>query len=291
MKKLISNREEMHINKGNIVIVILSFPLAALITLVSCIALFNPGFYGAETLNWQTQALGQDMIDLLVVVPALLLTPFFSDRKYSTVSLIWAGIILYIIYTFMIYCFSVHFNMLFPLYCAILGLSFYYFLWFILSIIKKPVLGKIYYGTATRITGIYFVVISLVFYFLWLSEIISSIMRGAQPESLVKTNLFTNPVHVIDLAFFLPGLFLSGLFILRRNRLSHVLTIVMLTFFIIMNITIGWLAFLLKKRGLETSGLVTIIMTGLALISFITLVWNTKKNRMGVKSLSIQSKA
>ncbi|HEY5690672.1 MAG TPA: hypothetical protein VIS49_04365 [Cyclobacteriaceae bacterium] len=113
------------------VILTLSLPLAVLIILVSCAALIIPDLYSAETVNWQSQTIGQDLVDLILVAPILLVTSIFVARNEKIVMLVWGGILLYIIYTYLLYCFEVHFNRLFIIYCICLGLSFYAFIYFL----------------------------------------------------------------------------------------------------------------------------------------------------------------
>src|SRR5688572_10060783 len=91
--------------------------LAILISVVSLTGMFVDGFYTKETFNWQIQALGQDEIDLYIIIPVLLVTGINFSKNNQISSQLWAGTLLYLIYTFTIYCFDVHFNHLFPVYC------------------------------------------------------------------------------------------------------------------------------------------------------------------------------
>ena len=124
-----------------------------------------------------------------------------------------------------------------------------------------------------RIIGIYFIAVSVIFYFLWLAEIIPSIINNAQPKSLIETGLFTNGVHVIDLAVFLPAVFITGIFLLKRKLFGFILTPIMLTFFILMDITIGILAAGIKMKGVESNLMLTAIMSIFTLISLALLIW------------------
>src|SRR5688572_30684509 len=101
------------------VILWISLPLAALVIFVSTWALLTPGFYSAETLNWQVQSSGQDLVDLFLVVPCLLVSSVLAYRKNRAATMIWGGTVLYTTYTFVIYCFAVHFNELFFCYCLV----------------------------------------------------------------------------------------------------------------------------------------------------------------------------
>lgn len=258
-------------------ILLLSLPLSCLLIIASCVGLFTPDFYSKETLNWQAQSIGQDMIDLFLVVPCLIITSILAYRKNRIAKMMWGGVVLYLTYTFVLYCFDVHFNTLFLLYCICLGLSFYSSVYFILTEHKIDSDEIPVNQFVVKFIGIYFLIISVLFYFLWLSEIIPPLMQHTIPESLVDVGLFTNGVHVIDLAVFLPAIFITGLFLLKRNPLGFILTPVLLSFFVLMDITIGALAIVMKTRGIESDSTLTIIMGVLSMISLGLLIWYFKR--------------
>lgn len=263
----------------NKTILLLSIPLAVLVIIVSSVGLFTPDFYSAETLNWQAQSLGQDMIDLFLVVPCLVISSILACRNKRSAKMIWGGVVLYLTYTFVIYCFDIHFNNLFILYCFCLGLSFYslmYFLFTSYSERKNDILENI---LIIRTIGIYFIFISVVFYFLWLSEILPSIFHNTIPRSIKETGLPTNAVHVIDLSVFLPGIFLTGILLLKRRPFAYILTPVLLTFFVLMDITIGMLVVVVKMKGLGSNLFLTGVMSVLALVSIVLLIWYLKNIR------------
>jgi hypothetical protein len=130
--------EGMKANNQGIIVFYLSLPLVILLITVSILGLADPYVYLKETLNWRTQSLGQDIVDLFLISPILLITSILVYKKNQIALLLWSGAILYLIYTFVIYCFAVHFNYLFWVYCIILGLSFYSFVYFILMQLNEP---------------------------------------------------------------------------------------------------------------------------------------------------------
>jgi len=256
-------------NPKDTTILILSLLLGSGVISVSCIGLFTPHFYASETLNWQAQSVGQDIVDLLFVAPCLLVSAVVAYIGSKTAKLIWGGVVLYLTYTFVLYCFDVHFNKLFLLYCAGLGMSFYLFIYFVFSEHRVPV--AIMSKSLIRFIGIYFIIIAVLFYLLWLTEIAPAIARGVVPKSVSDAGLFTNGVHVIDLAIFLPGTFITGVLLLKRKPTGYLLTPVLLTFFILMDVTIGALVLVMKSRGIETNSALTIVMAVLALMSIALL--------------------
>jgi hypothetical protein len=260
----------------NKIVFSLSVIIALLIIIASSTGLFSLQIYSRESVNWGTQSLGQDVIDLFLIMPSLVITSILVVRKKRIGMMLWSGVVFYIIYTFTIYCFSLHFNKLFVVYCTILGLSFYSFIYVLLSFVREPFAGVVTNKSARKITAIYFISIACLFYLLWLSQIVPAIMNNITPTSLIETGLLTNPVHVIDLSVCLPALFITGILVFKRNVLGSFLAPAMLVFCFLMDITISVLVILMKSKGLEGDYSVTVIMNALALISIVLLVWYLK---------------
>ena len=256
----------------------ISVLLAILISIVSLAGILVNDFYAKESFTWQIQALGQDEIDLYIITPVLLMTGLNFSKNNRALTLLWAGTLLYIIYTFLIYCFDVHFNNLFPVYCVILCISFYSFVWFIYGRIRYPAKFQYKEPRYLQITGIYLLVLSVVFYILWYSEIFRAIIGNSIPPSVAKSDLPTNPVHVIDISIFLPAMFITGLFTIRKKRLAFVFADILLCFFILMDITIGWLAIKMKQAAITSGPWLTIAMAVLAVISLLLFYLNTSES-------------
>ncbi len=268
------------------VVFILELLLSISIIITSCIGLVENDFYKLETINWQAQATGQDLVNVLIIVPCLLATSWFSFHGNNWAIMIKSGILLYLTYSFTIYCFDIHFNKLFLLYCFILGLSFYLFGYFIVSNLQRVNQLK-EKDTATKTSAVYFLIISTLFYILWLSEIIPASLRGIMPQSLIKKGLFTNGVQVIDLALFLPGVFIIGLLLLKRSQLGFILTPAVLTFFILMDITIATLVAIMYLKKMDTNLSIMALMGLLDVFSLALLIWFLRKN-VPMKGHSLQ---
>ena len=170
--------------KRHYTILLLSIPLLTTIIIISCVGLFIPDFYAQETFHWQLQTKGQDIIDLFVIAPVLLISSISAYRGNKISLLIWAGTNLYLVYTFIIFGFDIHFNSLFLLYCLSLGLSVYSFVFFIYIIGSQKIDLNIKNNSILRITSIFFMVTALLFTGLWLSQIISWITGDTLPQTL-----------------------------------------------------------------------------------------------------------
>jgi hypothetical protein len=264
------------------IIVRLSILLSTFLVFVSIVGLFFPNTYSKETPNWIAQAVGQDIFDLFLVVPFLLITAIFVYMKKRIALLIWSGAIFYLIYSFVIYCFAVHFNRLFLLYCVILGLSFYSFAYFLWSQLKKPVTDRVDDKIPAKGIGIYLIVIACVLWLLWLSEILPSVITGSTPKNIMEMGLMTNPVHALDISIVLPGIFIVGILLLKRKPLGLLLTPAMLVFMILMDITIGGLNIIMQARGLEGSYVISVVMAVLTLVSVLLLITYLRSIKRGM---------
>jgi len=263
-------------NHRDKLILLFSLPLALLLAAVSLAGIFTPGFYASETLNWEIQSRGQDIMDLCLVVPVLLISGFAAADGNKTAATIWAGTLVYIVYTFIIYCFDVHFNSLFYCYCLTLGISFYALIYFFTSTARN-ISSTAVPASVRKTTAIYFMVISIAFYFLWLSEIIPAALHHTVPKTVSDAGLPTNAVHVLDIAIVLPAIFITGLLYYRSRPAGYLLTPILLTFFIMMDITITALTLMMRGIDHGEGKPVAVFTCLLAIVSLILLYMNLRK--------------
>lgn len=249
----------------------LSLLQAALILGAAIFSLMHSHIYARESLNWQVQSAGQDLVDSILITPMLLICTIYALRNNKTAFFIWGGIHAYLLYTFMIYAFNIHFNQFFLLYCIVLGISFYSLLWYgyrMVLFYKQPVVDHRYTQT---LLGVYFVVMGLLFIFLWLAEIIPAMVQRTTPQNLEETGLFTNPVHVLDLSVVLPAFVLTGALLLRGKRAGYLLAPLLLTFMLLMNTTIALLSLVMEYKLPGQNGALAANMGLLAVISALLL--------------------
>lgn len=215
-----------------------SILLFVLVALVSVVGIYGTESYDKENAAWKVQAQVQDVIDLLLVSPFLLLSALLTFFNRRIGLSLWSGVTLYLIYTFSIYCFSIHFNQLFVLYCLILGVSFYAFAFIVYKQSNEHTYFYLEDDNLRNVIGTYLSAVAVCFYAVWLLEIITAQWEGTVPKSLQAVALFTNPVHVLDLSLVLPGVFMTGLLLWKKNQLGLLLAPILLTFFVLMDITI-----------------------------------------------------
>ena len=123
--------------------------------------------------------------------------------------------LLYLVYNYAIFAFSVAMNPLTAVHIAIFGLS----LWSLLLAGRSAVDGAeaVTERLNRRAAGGLLVGVGAMFGLLWLGQIATVATTGVLPPDLVKADISSNPVYALDLAFFLPLCALAGIGLLRRN--------------------------------------------------------------------------
>jgi putative effector of murein hydrolase LrgA (UPF0299 family) len=201
----------------------------------------------------------------------LLISSFYAYQKNKIGLFLWSGALFYIAYSYTLYCFAVHFNNFFIAYCFILGLSFYSIIYFLFKSLKENVTEWFDESIPGKSISIYLFVIAIIFYFLWLSEIVPAILNQKIPASIVENGLLTNPVHVLDLAFCLPALIITAILLLKKNAVGYLLVPAMLSLCLLMAVAIAAMVIVMKIKGLEADIILTVIFGVISLTSTVFL--------------------
>jgi hypothetical protein len=196
----------------------LAYRLAAVATLLAAIAalagLAVSGLY-VDAPNWVQQARGTDLATLFLAVPVLAIGLWAAARGSAAGRLAVVAGLLYLVYNYAIFAFSVAMNPLTAVHIAVLGLS----LWSLVLAGRTAVDGTqdVVERLNRRTAGGLLVGVGLLFGLLWLSQIAATSTTGVLPADLVKAGISSNPVYALDLAFFLPLCAVAGVGLLRRN--------------------------------------------------------------------------
>jgi hypothetical protein len=250
--------------------ILLTFPIAFLVALASAAGIFLESVYAKETVSWAAQGVGQDVVNLVLVFPALLVAGYLANKRSLRGLLVWLGLLLYIVYSYLLYAFFVHFNFLFPVYVATLGLSFYALLGSAISLGVSDLAPRFAANNQAKPVSIYLMIVGLLFGFLWLADILSALLAGRAPESISEVGLPVNPVHVLDLALLLPGMIVTSVLLRRRRPLGFLFAVPLMVFAAVMGVAIISMSIVMNARGVPASPGVSI---GLGANVLISLYW------------------
>ena len=254
------------------IITFLSLILTVSLAVVSYSGTFVPTTYERDAPSMAAQGIGQDMVDLFLVVPLLLFSLFLVHRKNRVAYFIFAGTLFYIIYSFVIYSLGVHFNRLFLWYCLTLGLSLYAFLLTVIQLNQMEVESWFNPKLPVKIIGGYLIFVAVLFYLLWLKDVVPAILNNTIPQTVSDYNLLVNPVHVLDLSIVLPGFLITAILLIKKHRLGFVFAPIALVFILILTIALIGMVVMLRVKGISDETSVAGIFAFLAMISLIFLV-------------------
>lgn len=225
---------------------------ALLVLLASVSGIVLKSIYARETPSGAVQGIGQDIVNIVAVVVLLIAVSFVNTGSVKAF-LVWSGVLLYLLYAYIIYAFDIHLNSLFLVYVAILGLSFYALVGSVRHIHLDDLQSSFSATTKARLVSVFFLVLGIMFYLLWLREEIPALVTGMIPPSVTEVNVPTNPVHILDLGLFLPALLLTALLLWRRKLLGSLLAGPLLVFCTLMETAILSIFLVMSSKGIPTS--------------------------------------
>jgi hypothetical protein len=225
---------------------------AALLALVaSAIGLADvDGIYGRETASFVDQAIAQDVVNVTLAAPGTLLLAWLARRGSVRAGLLWTGVLTFTVYNYVIYTMSIHVGPLFLVWVAVLGLT----LWSLvggLRALRPSAVAAGLAGAPRRVVGWYLVVVAGVFTMLWLSDLVPAMVEGRLPQGAVDLALPSNPVHVLDLAVFLPAAIAIGRLVLLRRPTGLTLAPAAVVFLVMTGLPILVTPFVTASRGGE----------------------------------------
>ena len=246
---------------------IINLSLALMIVITAIYGLFVPGSYSYETANWAAQSMAQDWINLVIAVPVLLLSLLLANKKPILSSFLWIGDILFIIYSFLIYAFMVHFNQMFIFYVAILGISTYLLIFNLIRFDFSKVKTLFKEDWSRKTVAKTLIGLGVVFYLIWLKDALPNAINGTLPKSVIEAGLFTNGVYVIDMALCLPLLIIAGIYLLKKKTAGYALAGSSMVFAIIMMINIAFIILFVGYKGLPTDYSIAYVFGFLSLLA------------------------
>lgn len=227
--------------------------------------------YGQETPTLRDAAAAQDLVGLIVVAPLLLILALAAARGSLTSWLCCLGALQFTTYNYAIYAFSIHFGPLFLVWVAVLGLSLFGLIT-ALATMTTPTTRPRFGAGSQRLTGWFLISVAGLFTLVWLREIVPDLVAGRDSTSAAEWSVPTNPVHVLDLAFFLPAIVVTGVLLLRRHWLGHATASAQLIFVELTCLPILVTPFVARSRGHDPVWSVMVPVGVIAVVALVVLV-------------------
>lgn len=155
--------------------------------------------------------------DILVVVAAVALLVLTAINGSSGLRrrIVILGILGFLLYAYGIYAIEQLYNYLYPVYLAIVALSFYA-LAYILGCISASAEKRIVLPSWLRyISSMFAILIAVMFNIIWFAQLIPLLRAGRRIE-------YTFSVYIIDLCFIMPAFVICAVMAMRKKVLGEI---------------------------------------------------------------------
>ncbi|WP_254544802.1 hypothetical protein [Halomarina pelagica] len=244
-----------------------SLATIALTLIATVVGLFVPSFY-RDAPVLLPQVYGQDLLTLVVAVPALAVSLYFVTRGSLRAYVVWLGVTGYLLYTYASYAFMTAFNELYLVYVALLWLTLFTFVGGMVrldaSVVKRAV-GELPVRSYVAFQLLLVVLIGV----LWLSEILPATFAGTTPPSITEAGLPVNVIYSLDLGIVLPAFALSAYWLWKRRAWGYALTGVLLAKIVTLGGAVLAMAVFMIRDG-QTVPLPQLVIFGL--LTLVSLV-------------------
>lgn len=195
------------------------------------VTLFGRGIYAHMSDMVALQGAAQDLITLLIAVPALIITAFSLRRPDFKRLILFTGVVGYFAVTYTIYLFMAYYNALFLVYVVLAGLSVNLLIRLLVECLGHSVDPGIIRAPFSKTNAKILMSVAVVMALLWLSSVVPPLADGSLYPGILE-HFTTLVVQGIDLALLLPWAFMSGLWLLKGTRAGFVFTHVYLVFLV-----------------------------------------------------------
>jgi len=205
----------------------LALGVVAVTVFISLLDLLHAPIFMRETASTKAQVLGQDIVNLVLGVPAMLYALQLSRKGSLKARTALIGLMAYLAYTFLSYNILFKLNDGFLLYTAGFGLSLYATLLNMagldvknLSITASP--------SAKKWTPMVMAFILLIVVVLWTPDIAYYYSTGEYPPRIIEEGVHTLAIHFQDLSIVAPLALLTAWLIRKDENMGYVLAPVLL---------------------------------------------------------------
>ena len=185
------------------------------------ITIYGKGVYGNNSVSAAMQAIPQDIVTLGIGIPLLLISLFLARKGSIKIRMILCGILGYFLITYMMYTFIAMYNRLFLVYVSLMSASLFSFILTLLTFDVEKISSYFTNKLPVRYVGGYLIFSTTMIGLLWLARVIPTLIDGSIPLEVEHGTTLT--VQAFDLAFFLPGIFLSGLLLIKKKSYGYML--------------------------------------------------------------------
>jgi hypothetical protein len=192
--------------------------LTAVLSLIAAlVGVFLPSIYDrVVSSDIMPAVFGQDLMTIVASIIIILLA-FGTRKEHSKKQIVVLGIIGYLFYAYGIYTIERLYNILYYLYLAIFGLSFWSMAYGVATIRQEARHTAAVPALMRYVSAGFSLLVAVVFNILWITQLLPLIQMGEKIEFLYS-------VYILDLCFIMPAFVIVGIMTIRNKGLGLLLT-------------------------------------------------------------------
>jgi hypothetical protein len=220
------------------------------------VTVYGKGIYKHMSIDVAPQGIAQDYVTLFVAVPLLVLSLIWARRGSLKGRFLLAGTLSYFLVTYLFYLVMGMYNLLFLVYAALLGTSFFALAQTLLAIGLENIAAHFEPSTPVRSTGGFLIFNSLAIGLMWLGVVVPPLLDGTIIPGQVE-HYTTLIVQGLDLGLLLPLSFVAGLLFMKKRPMGYLLAPV---YFVFLSILMSALTAKIIAMGLLGQNVIPVII-------------------------------
>ena len=208
---------------------VLSSIVAVLALLASLAGLLADGVYG-DVASTAQMLRGYDLVTLVLILPALVLSQLSASRGSDRAQLVWVGMLAYLSYNYAYYVFGVPFSDLFLLHAAVFSSSLFALVLTVSALDAEGIAAGFSPRTPRRIVGAVLGLLAAALGGIWVYASVRFTTTGELPagSALVESDAVVQLGLALDLTVLVPAYALAAVLLWRRVASGYVLATVLL---------------------------------------------------------------
>lgn len=250
------------------------------------IKIFGKGLYQYESAAQRLALNVQDIFTLVLAIPLLIISLFFSLKGSLKGRFLLTGTTAYFLYTYITYSFLREFNSLFLIYTALMSVSLFAFILCMMSFDINKLSFHIKPGIPVKFIGGFQILLALGLIFTWVPPILTFLINGTIPVDLEHYNSLG--YEAIDLGIMIPALILSAVLIIKRINFGYLLSGVLLMQSISMITLISVLTIVQVMSGMNMPFIIMImfpVFNVILIFCLVLLLGNVKEKTQAYASM------
>jgi hypothetical protein len=206
---------------------LLSAILAALMILQAAGGFFIAGLYRDN--NWIVSAMrANDLVTLLIAVPLLLISLYYTRRGSLTGTTLWLGTLYYALYNNMYYLVGTTFNPFFLIYTAIFAVSAFTLIYGLTSLDLQVITEYCKPKASTKWISGYMFLFAAILCVMWIGQWTVFVLTGTIPQLILDTGGFTHLIAAFDLSMIATPIVLGAIWLLKARPWGFVISAMIL---------------------------------------------------------------